>query len=65
MFLYAVFVSGACKAFLGHCGRCFSFGVVVCVLLFVLLCSVMPQILLVWAFVGVGSILYRAIFYRS
>ena len=65
VFLYAVFVFGACKAFLGHCGRCFRFGVAVCVLLFVLVCSVMAQILLVLRFVGVGSILYRVIFYQS
>ena len=60
--LYAVFVFGACKAFSGHCGRCFRFGVADCVLLFVLICSVMPLKLSVLRFVGVGGILYRVIF---
>ena len=62
MFLYAVFVFGRCVAFFGYCGRCFSFGVAVCALLFVLVCSIMGQILLVLRFVGVGGILYRVIF---
>lgn len=65
MFLYAVFVFVRCVAFSGHCGRCFAFGVAVCVLLFILACSVMAQILLVLRFAGVGSILYRVIFYRA
>ena len=56
MFLYAVFVFGACKAFSGHCGRCFLFGVEVCVLLLILISSVTAQILLVLRFVGVGSV---------
>jgi hypothetical protein len=40
----------------------FLFGVAVCVLLFVLVCSVMGQFLSLLRFCGVGSILYRAIF---
>ena len=36
--------------------RCFLFGVVFCLLLFVLIYSVMPQILLVFDFVGVSSV---------
>lgn len=55
VFLYAVFVFGRSVAFLGHCGRRFRFGVAVCVLLFVLICFVMAQILLVLRFVGVGG----------
>ena len=62
MFLCAVFVFGACKAFSGHCGRCFSFGVAFAVLLFALVCSVMALKLSVLRFVGVGGILYRVIF---
>ena len=65
MFLYAGFVFGRSVAFSGHCGRCFRFGVAVCALLFALVSSVTGQILSILRFAGVGSILYRAIFYRS
>ena len=41
---------------------CFSFGVAFVASPFVLVCSVMAQILLVLRFVGVGGILYRVIF---
>lgn len=40
--IYAADVFGACKAFLAHCGQCFVFGFVFVMLLFVLVCSVMP-----------------------
>lgn len=56
VFLYAVFVFGRCVAFLAALRWCFRFGVAVCVLLFVLICSVMPLILLVTAFYGVGGV---------
>ena len=65
VFLYAVFVFGRSVAFSGHCGRCFRFGVAVCALLFVLVCSVTGQILSLLRFAGVGGILYSVIFYRS
>ena len=65
VFLYAVFVFVRCVAFLAALRWCFRFGVAVCVLLFVLICSVMAKILLVLRFVVVGSILYRVIFYPS
>ena len=64
VFLYAVFVFGACKAFLGHCGRRFRFCVAVCMLLFVLICSVIGLFLFLWRFVGVGGVFYRANFPR-
>lgn len=60
--IYAADVFGACKAFSGHCGRCFSFGVAFAVLLFVLGCSVIGLFLSLLRFVGVGGILYRVIF---
>lgn len=47
--------SEALKRFLSALRCCFWFGVAVCVLLFVLLCSVTAQILLVTAFYGIGS----------
>lgn len=56
VFLYAVFVFGRCVAFLAALRWCFRFGVAVCVLLFVLICSVMGQILSLLRFVGVGSV---------
>lgn len=50
VFLYAVFVFVRSVAFWGHCGLCFRFGVAFVVLLFVLVCSVMGQILSVLRF---------------
>ena len=60
-----VLFSGVLWRFLRHCGRRFRFDIAVCALLFALVCSVMGQILSLLRFVGVGSILYRVIFYRS
>ena len=60
--IYAAIRLEALKRFLAALRVCFSFRVAFVVLLFVLLCSVMAQILLVLRFVGVGSILYRVIF---
>ena len=54
--IYAAARSEALKRFLAALRWCFSFGVVVCVLLLFVVSSLMPQILLVWAFVGVGSV---------
>lgn len=60
--IYAAARSKALKRFLAALRGCFSFGVAVVVLLFVLVCSVMPIKLSVLRFVGVGGILYRVIF---
>lgn len=60
--IYSAELFGRCTAFLAALRWCFSFGVAVCVLLFVLVCSVMPLKLSVLRFVGVGGILYRVIF---
>ena len=56
VFLYAVFVFGRCVAFLAALRWCFSFGVAFCLSVFLLLCSVTAQILLVMAFCGVGGV---------
>ena len=56
MLLYAVFVSGRSVAFLAALRWCFSFGVLFCLLLFVLVCSVMGLFLSLLRFVGVGSV---------
>ena len=51
VFLYAVFVFGRSVAFLGHCGRCFRFGVAFCLSVLLLRCSVTPLKLSVLHFV--------------
>lgn len=61
--IYAAIRSEALKRFFAALRVCFSFRVAFVVLLFVLVFSVMAQILLVLRFVGVGGILYRAIFF--
>ena len=65
MRIYAAARSEALKRFFAALRGCFSFRVAFVVLLFVLLCSVMGQILSLLRFVGVGGILYRVIFNRS
>ena len=63
VFLYAVFVFVRSVAFLAALRLCFSFRVAFAVLLFVLGCSVIGLFLSLLRFVGVGSILYRSIFF--
>jgi hypothetical protein len=63
--LCAGFVFVRCGAFLVALRWCFRSLFVFCLLLFVLLCSVIRQILSLLRFVGVGGILYRVIFNRS
>ena len=65
MFLYDGFVFVRSAAFLAALRWCFRFGVAVCVLLFVLIFYVIGQILSLLRFACVGSILYRAEFYRA